>query len=236
MKISKLGSLSIRTGFVCAAILLAATVAPAAQIQIGFTGMNLVYDGSNIYDAGSNLGGTLNPANADPVASADFFIDSVLVGNVTSNVSVDIHIPDVTNIPSAPNTVYNVVTPGNPGIFDLLIGTSPSASQYLALDLGEVSISYLDVAGIVQFHFGAAVAEGSSQNLPFGLQIGDPVTLSFSTQIDPGSRTIAGGFVTGFRANGTGEIRGEQIPEPSSIALCVMGAMAIPVLLRRRRR
>jgi hypothetical protein len=213
-----------------------ATSAQAATIQIGFTGMNLAYNGSSIYDADSIGGGVGNPADADPLGTVDFFIDGNLTGSLSTDISLDAFIPDVLNIPSAVGTINNQTTVGNPGYFDLLIGTSPSAAQYLALDLGEVSVTYVDVAGQIQFLFGAAVAASNVQNLPFGLEIGDPVTLSFSAQLASGTKTTNGGFVTGFSATGTGEIRGEAIPEPSTVALLGMAAVAIPVCLRRRYR
>jgi hypothetical protein len=238
MKMPQLVSRILRGGVVGAAALVAlgATTAQAATIQIAFTGMNLRYDGASLYDATSNTGGVGNPANADPLATVDFFVDGSPAGTLNSNISLDVFIPDVTNISAAPNAVYNQVTPGNPGYFDLLFGTSPLASEFLQLDLDNVSVTYVDVSGLVQFTFGAAVAASNAQNLPFALEIGDPVTLSFSAQLDAGSKTTAGGFVTGFRATGTGEIRGEAIPEPSTIALLGMGALAVPVMLRRRRR
>jgi hypothetical protein len=235
MKSSKLGSLSFRTGFACAAIALAATTSQAEPIHLAFTGMNLVYDGSTLRDAGSATGGVLNPANADPINSLDFFDNGVPQGSLSSNISVDVSIPDVTNLTMGPNSSTTVVTPGNPGYFDLLIGTSPLASEYLALELDHVTITYLDIFGLVQVNFGAAVADSSSQNLPFGLDIGDLVTLTFSAQVDTGSLTGLNGIITGFTATGTGDVR-QAVPEPSSVVLCAMGAVAIPVLLRRRRR
>lgn len=238
MKTAQLALHPFRARFVLAAasMLLCGVSARAATIQIGFTGMNLVYDGSTITDAGSSAGGVGNPAQADSLASVDFFVDSTLVGSLSSDISVDIDIPDVLNIPSAANAVYNQTTVGNPGYFDLLIGTSPLASEYLQLDLEEVTVSYFDVSGLVQFTFGAAVAASNSQNLPFSLEIGDPVTLSFSAQVSPGTKTSAGGFITGFGATGTGEIRGELVPEPSTFVLAGMGALAMSLVARRRRR
>lgn len=238
MKTAQFALHLIRARFVgaAAALLLCAVPASAATIQIGFTGMNLRYDGSTIYDAGSSSGGVGDPADADPLATIDFFVDSTQVGSLNSDISVDVRIPDVLNIPSAPNTVYNQTTVGNPGHFDLLIGTTPLAAEYLQLDLNNVTVTYFDVSGLVQFTFGAAVAASNAQNLPFSLEVGDPITLSFSAQVDAGSKTSAGGFITGFRATGTGEIRGEAIPEPSSLALAGIAAVAIPVALRRRRR
>jgi hypothetical protein len=237
MKMPKLGLHFLRKGLVCAtAIALFATSAQAGTIQIDFTGMNLKYNGSAIYDADSIGGGALNPADADPLSTVDFFIDGNLTGSLTSDLSLDAYIPDVLNIPSAVGTVNVQTTAGNPGYFDLLIGTGPVAAQHLALDLDEVSVTYVDFAGQIQFVFGAAVAASNAQNLPFGLQVGDPVTLSFSAQLDAGSKTTGGGFVTGFSATGTGQVRGEAVPEPSTVALLGMAAVAIPVYLRRRSR
>jgi hypothetical protein len=208
----------------------------AATIAINFAGMDLVYDGSAIYDAGANAGGNLDPAEADPLTTVDFFVDNSLAGSLSSDISLDAFIPDVTGISDAPNTNYVQTTPGNPGFFDLLIGTSPLAAQYIALDLGEVTVAYNDVLGLVQLTFGAAVADSAVQNLPFGLQVGQPVTVSFSAQVVPGTRTTGGGLVTGFEASGTGEIQGPLVPEPAAGMLAVIGSLATMTLSRRRAR
>jgi hypothetical protein len=210
------------------ALVMAAFSASALQantIDINFSGMDIVYDGNSIYDAGSNAGGVGNPADADPLLIVNFSENGMLVGSVASDVSLDLFIPDVTGIPAAANTHHVLNTPGNPGFLDLLIGTSPLASEFLRLDLNEVSITYLDAAGTVQFTFGAAVASSASQNLPFGLVALEPITVSFSAQIVPGTLTEAGGVVTGFMAAGTGEIRG--VPEPATYGLLAIAGLAI---------
>ncbi|HRQ71584.1 MAG TPA: PEP-CTERM sorting domain-containing protein [Phycisphaerales bacterium] len=221
---------SLRVPGMLGAVALAATAA-SADVVIHFTGMNLVYDGTALYDGGSTAGGSANPADAAPLTTADFFVNGGLVGSLYTDISLDVFIPDIAGIPDAPNTVYNVWTPGNPGFFDLLIGTSPLASEFLLVSTASVSFTYVDVAGIVQFTFTGAVGDGSAQNLPFGLQITDPVTLSFSAQVVPGTLTSSGGFITGFEAFGTGEYR--AIPAPATGALLALGAGAG---LRRRRR
>jgi hypothetical protein len=217
------------------ALLLAFVAAPtqAAMIEIQFTGMNLVYDGSAIYDAGSTNGGLANPADADPLSSVEFSVDGTPVGAITSDISLDLHIPDVTGIPVGAGVVFNTTTPGNPGFFDLLIGTSPLASEFMLVGLGEVNITYVDVLNIVQFTFGAAVSNVFAANLPFGLEIGDPITVSFSAQVTPGTLTNDGTFITGFRATGTGEIRGTLIPEPSACVLAGLGLIAFAASRRR---
>lgn len=219
----------IRVSGVLGVVALGATGA-SADVVIEFTGMNLVYDGAALYDGGSTAGGLADPADADPLATADFFLSGGLVGSLNSDISLDVFIPDITGIPAAPNTAFNLWTPGNPGFFDFLIGTSPLASEFLLVDIASVNFTYVDVGGIVQFTFGGAVGVNSAQNLPFGLQVADPVTISFSAQVVPGTLTSAGGFITGFETFGTGEYR--AIPAPATGALLALGAAAG---LRRRR-
>lgn len=221
----------LRAGVIGASSIALLGGAAHAGIMIEFTGMNLVYDGSALYDAGSNAGGLADPADADPLLSVDFINNGVLVGSITSDVSLDVFIPDVVNIPDAPGTVFGQTTPGNPGFFDLLIGTSPLASQFLVVDLASVSVVYTDILGQVRFVFGAALAPAFAQSLPFGLTIDDPLTVSFSAQVDPGTLTSAGGFITGFTASGTGEYQG--VPTPG--AALVLGAGALGAMARRRR-
>jgi PEP-CTERM motif len=224
MKVTQLVSF-VRSGVACALLVMIAAPASAATIEIGFTGLNLVYDGSALYDAGSTSGGLANPADADALTSVDFSVDGIPAGSLSSDVSADIHIPDVTGIPVGPG-VDNQTTPGNPGFFDLLIGTSPLATQFLLVDLEDVNITYLDVANIVQFTFGAAVSDVFAQNLPFALTIGDPITVSFSAQLITGTKTDNGSVITGFSAFGSGEIRGPNVPEPGTCLLAALGMVA----------
>jgi hypothetical protein len=231
MKIGQLVSHLVRSGAACGLVALSLVAAPAqaATIEIAFTGMDLVYNGSAIYDANSIGGGVGDPANGDPLTAVNFSVDGSPVGSLTSNIALDVYIPDVTGIPSAAGTVYNLITPGNSGHFDLLIGTSPLASDYLLVDLSEVSVTYVDVANTVQFNFGAAVSDVFAQNLPFGLVAGEPVTVSFSAQLVSGSRTTSGGFVTGFRASGTGQYNAPVVPEPTTCVLAACGLVALAV-------
>jgi hypothetical protein len=217
--------------FAGAAALLCAASANAA-IRIEFTGMNLIYDGSAFYDAGSSAGGLADPADADPLVSVDFFNDDTLVGSLSSDISLDVYIPDVTGLSASPGAVTNLTTPGNPGFFDLLMGTSPLASEFLLLDLNAVNVTYVDVSGIAQFVFAASIASSSAQNLPFGLVVADPVFVSFSAQVTPGSITTSDDIITGFEAFGTGEFNASAIPAPTTAAALGLGALAA---LRRRR-
>lgn len=222
-------SASIRSFTLSACALVALAASPAlGAFQIHITGMNLYYDGTAIRDAGSGAGGVADPADGDALTTVDFFEDGVLIGSLDSNVTLDAYIPDVAGMSGAANTVDVQTTPGNPGFFDLLIGTSPLASEFLLLDLGSVSLTYMDIAGQSRFLFGAAVVDVYSDNLPFGIALDGPVTVSFSTQVS--NVSVIGGTILGFDAIGTGEITG--VPAPAS-ALTLGGLLAAG--LRRRR-
>lgn len=201
-------------------------VSIAVPLEINFTGLNLTYDGATISDSGSPSGGVGNPADADPLDTLSFKVDGVLQDPVLmSDIWADISIPDVSGL-SDVNPISVILTPGNPGYFDLLIGTSPSAAEFLKLDTDNVSIGYIHASSTVQFVFGAAVASIGSQALPFGLQIGDPVTVSFSARVTPGTKTSAADVVTGFDALGTGEVIGVAVPEPATCLLVVLSVAA----------
>lgn len=231
MKIGQLVSHLVRSGAACGLVALSLVVSPAqaSTLEIAFTGMDLVYNGSAIYDAKSTNGGLGNPADADPLTAVNFSVDGSPVGSLSSDIALDVHIPDVTGISSAANTNFSVATPGNPGYFDLLIGTNSPATDHLLVNLSSVNVSYLDVANTIQFTFGAAVSNTFAQNLPFGLEAGAPVTISFSAQIVPGSRTSDNGLITGFRASGTGQYNTPLVPEPTTCVLAGLGLAALAV-------
>jgi hypothetical protein len=236
MKLTQLVAYIARNGIACAMVVLSLAAGPlvtgpvlAATMEIAFTGMDLVYDGSAIYDAGGSSGHLANPADADPLTTVDFFVDGSLEGSLTSDIFLDVYIPDITGISASAGTVFNVNTPGNAGHFDLLVGTSPLASEFLLVDLSAVNVTYVDVANIVQFTFGAAVSDVFAQNLPFGLLAGEPVTVTFSAQIVPGSRTISGNTVSGFSASGTGQYNAPLVPEPTTCVLAALGLVALAV-------
>jgi hypothetical protein len=206
---------------------------PIGVLEIQFTGLNLTYDGSTISDAGSTAGGTGDPADADPLDSVEFKVNGISQGMLTSDISVDVSLPDVTGLSDViPATV--VVTSGaTSGYFDLLIGTTPSATEFLRLDTSSVTVTYANVTSTIQFVFGGALVAIDGQNLPFDLVAGNPVTVSFSTKLDAGSKTASSGIVTGFTSSGTGEINGQAVPEP---ATCVLVALSVAATLLTRPR
>jgi hypothetical protein len=192
-------------GFAALALALTASLAasvPAtgAMIQIQFTGLDLVYDGSTITDSGEG-------SATDPLSSVVISLEGTQVAGspFSSGVAIDLVIPSVNNLPAAGGTV-------NSAAGGQLKLTLPSGG-FLNLALDSVSVNYLNL-GRVRFAFGATVAGVDGQLLPAGLQLGSPATLSFSAAV--GSDTAEKGFVTSFRATGSGEIMGDRIPEPAA--------------------
>jgi hypothetical protein len=197
--------------------LVMASPVQAAIIEIRLTGVDITYNGSSLFDGGSVSGGLANPADADPLDLVEFFVDSVLVGSLSSDISLDFLIPGVTGIPSAPGTSHAQTTPGNPGFFDLLIGTGPLASEFLLTNLGAVEVIYED-EGRTQFVSGKALAEVFFSNLPFGVLPGDTVWITFLAEIAAGTRTDNGQVITGFDATGRADISSvASVPEPSML-------------------
>jgi hypothetical protein len=225
----------IRTTFVLTILMLIVgpSLSYAIPLEIQFTGLDLTYANDAITDSGSPTGGVQDPNDADALDTLEFKIDGVSQGSVLmSDIWADVYIPDVTGLSDVDfDTV--ILTTGNLGYIDLLIGTSPLAAEYLRLDTEQVTIGYINASSLVQFVFGAAVVSIESKALPFGLEIGDEVTVSFSTRVNPGSKSSENEVVTGFTASGTGEVRGEAVPEPTTALLALVGLLGIGNRSRR---
>ncbi|MEM9250998.1 MAG: PEP-CTERM sorting domain-containing protein [Planctomycetota bacterium] len=172
--------------------------------------LDLEYDGATLVTAGGRTG--------DPLDAVTFRVDGATVGTLTDDVSAIVSIPVVIPAPASSPGVSFATSTGIGG-FDLFFG-----SESLLLNVDEVEIIYTD-AVTVQFVFGAeASAEIASQDLPFGLELGDPVQVSFSAQLTSGD-------FSSFTASGTGEVEG--VPEPSAALLA--GAALGLIALRRNR-
>jgi hypothetical protein len=212
-----------------AAVLVAAPVAPAAAVpvQIQFTGLDLVYDGTTLHDAGSLLGGGGEPAESDPLISMHFLQNGSLLGTLTSDIWADIRL-SVSGIPAAGGTGT-----GSGDIFDLLTQSACSDDCWgLALNVNDTQVTYN--AGAVSVTGSGTVASIYAQNLPFGITIGQPIVFSFSANVTDGTLTTSGGNVTGFSASGTGEVTG--VPEPGLLLLLGTAFVGIGGWVRRRAR
>ncbi len=218
-----------------AVALLFAPAASASMLEIQFTGLNLDYDGTNIYDSKNhNTSGGGNPADADPLTSMSFLIDGNLVGSVlTTDIFADIYIAGVTNIPAAGGAI---VTSGNGGAFGVDLLTSSSNPGWgLALDIDTMQFFYTGSRVAISV---AGLATGlNTQSLPFGVAFdpNQPITIVFSSA-SLTNVTTAGGFVTGLKAAGTGNVAGTFVPEPSTVALACMGIAGLVAFAWRRRK
>jgi hypothetical protein len=221
-----------------AAALLTACVAHAGQIDIHFNGLNLVYDGTDIYDAVSSAGGTGDPAQADPLSSMSFFVNGSPVGTVlTSDIFADVLIEDVQNIPVGGGVV---ISGGNGDAFGFDLLTKNELGGWgVALHLDTLQVFYTGSEIAIA---GAGLASDLFfQDLPFGLDLdpSEPITIAFSTAT-LSNVTSSGGFLTGFVAAGTGNISGMEreipIPEPGTFVLAGIGLFASGMFVRRRRK
>jgi hypothetical protein len=185
-------------------------------IEIIVSDIDIEYDGTNIFDS--------NPigSNPDPLSTASFFKNEALQGVLTTDLTLDLLIPNVTGILTSGSTAFS--DPG--GNLTLRQGST----VLLDLTLGSAEVIYSPFNAFFRFVFAGASATLDSQNLPFGLTLANPVSVSISTQLDPNSLTSSGSTVTGFRSSGSGEH--VAIPEPASLVLLGIGGM---LMLKRHR-
>ncbi|MEO1496487.1 MAG: hypothetical protein AAFV43_04990, partial [Planctomycetota bacterium] len=163
----------------------------AATIELQFTGLDIVYDGSSITDA--------NAVGADALTTATLTVDGApsTSSPFTSGLSVELDVPGVTDIAVGGDNVTS--SPGGSLTLNFPGG------DFVALDLESADIGFVN-AGFARFAFGGSVAAVSSQMLPDGLVIGDPISFSFSTTLN--SFTDNGVNLLTFDASGTGEVEG----------------------------
>ncbi len=217
------------------AVLLSVSVAKAGTLEIQFTGLNLDYDGTNIFDAGThNTVGIGDPAQSDPLGSMNFYLDGTLVGVQNTNVFADIYIKDVLNIPASGGSI--VYSGGNGGAFgvDLLTNnTIPGWGAALNID----TMQFFYTGSQIAISVSGFATDLFAQSLPFNLEFdqSQPITIVMSSANLTGV-TSAGGFLTGFHAAGTGNVAGTGylVPEPASVALAAFGIVALLVIRRRK--
>ncbi|MEQ8848489.1 PEP-CTERM sorting domain-containing protein [Botrimarina sp.] len=192
----------------CGAVMCFAGSAQAELIQIGFTGLDLSYDGATLRDVS---------ANGDVLSSVSIEENGVAVAGSPfgAGISMDLEIPGLT-------------------LEDVMVDEAVSAAggslllnlpggDFLNLSLAEVQVTYINT-GFLKATFGGTVADVVSQQLPTTMPIGSPVEVTFSANIS--TTTASNGFIDSFLARGSGEISGEAIPEPASLALVALAGVA----------
>jgi hypothetical protein len=204
----------------------------AGTIQIELTGVNINYSDPD----GIGLGtGTLTDAGApaDSLTAMLFSEDSVPVGTLTSppdSLTLDLSVLGIPSIAvPAPNSSTSVTAPAG-GSLTLAV----NAGDVLDLDLDTVEVVYSRLSfGIfdIRLLFAGSVGSIVGQSLPFGLNVADPVVVSFNLQ---GATTESFGFLTSFTGAGTGVLTA-PVPEPTSIIL-VMASVAFAAAGCRRQR
>ncbi|MCO6046533.1 PEP-CTERM sorting domain-containing protein [Aeoliella sp. ICT_H6.2] len=220
---------------VVAVIVLPATVR-AGMIEISMAGTSLTYSDPTPDGAGS---GSLTDSGTptDALSSLTVVEDSNTLGVLVDPAPSLAYDLEVTDIPSielpGPNGTTAVTAPAG-GSFELLV----DGSSALALDLESVNVVYSRVNSSffdIRFMFVGTVGAISSQDLPFGVQIGEPVSLTFNVQ-QTATPTNDGTYLTSYVGNGTGVISSERVPEPSSlllIGMCSVAGLAITRGLKR---
>ena len=204
------------------------TQTQAASLEIQFLGLDLVYDGTAIYDAKDTAGGSGVPAESDPLTKMDFLVDGISVGTLTTDIWADVRIP-VTGIPIGGGAVIAMV--GDTFGFDLL---TSDLGWGLALGLDEFHLFY--TGSKISFAGGGLASKVPTQALPFALEISefDSVSIAFSSA-NMSSVTDDGEFLTGFDASGTGAVKGVLVPEPASATMLLMAGLGLVVGLGRQR-
>jgi hypothetical protein len=210
-----------------------AVPAAANLIEIQFTGVDLVYDGTDLYDAAGPAGRNGNPAQADPLTTMVFLQDGVPVGTTlvsTDGLFLDVLLKNVPHIPLGGMVLSG--GNGNAFGFDVLIQNALG----LSLNVDTCSVAWF--GNRLSMAASGVATEVQSQDLPFGLSIdpGEPVSFVVSSNrlANVTTETLGGTeYLTGFTAPGTGSVSG-TLPEPATLALAAFGATY--VLARRRAR
>ena len=121
-----------------AALLLIPVPTAAETIQIQFTGLDLVYDGTDLTDSKDPDGRNGDPDQSDPLISMSFLENGATIGTLSDDIYVDFLIADLTGIPADGGLVYSGGNGGDFG-FDLL---TSQAGWGLALDIDEFMLYY----------------------------------------------------------------------------------------------
>ncbi len=201
--------------------------ASAGTLIISSTSFDIAYDGNVTLTDSNPAGGNGDSSEADSLATMSFTavpggVFSVLTSNIWIDMDITIDAPLVLGTPS------NITG----GYFDLLIGTgTPAWALALGVNSGTVTVNQNGLTLSLLAQGGATLCGGCSPNNT--LPIDGPFTISFSSQgvqlVAPTSNVIGA-----FTANGSADVTGTFVPEPSTYAMLGTALLGLGYLRRRK--
>ena len=212
------------------------SAAQAGSLQIQFSGLNLDYDGTNLYDSGvHNTTGTGNPAESDVLSTMSFFLDGNPVGTVlTSSIFADVYLAGIVNIPVGGGVINSL---GNGGTFGIDLLTNNSTPGWgLALNINTMQFYYS--GSQIAIAVSGLASSLAAQALPFDLEFdpNQPITIVFASA-ELTNVTNDGVVLTGFNAAGTGNVAGTGmlVPEPATALTMSIAILSLLAVCRHRR-